>query len=76
MLKREVVKAVEDKQFCIYPVETIEEGIEILTHVPAGSPDDKGNFPPDSLYGKVQKKLMYFLKQSLKLKALSAGERR
>jgi len=76
MLKREVVKAVEDNQFSIYPVETIEEGIEILTHVPAGSPDEKGNFPPDSVYGKVQKKLMYFLKQSLKLKALSAGERR
>ncbi len=76
MLKREVVTAVEENQFHIYPVETIEEGIEILTHVPAGIPDDKGNFPLDSVYGKVQKKLMYFLKQSIKLKAWSAGERR
>ena len=76
MLKREVVKAVEENQFQIYPVETIEEGIEILTGVPAGSPDGKGNFPPDSVYGKVQKKLMYYLKQSLKLKAWSAGEKR
>ena len=76
MLKREVVKAVEENQFHIYPVETIEEGIEILTRIPAGTPDDKGNFPSDCLYGKVQKKLMYFLKQSLKLRVWSAGERR
>jgi lon-related putative ATP-dependent protease len=71
MLKREVVQAVEENQFHIYPVETVEEGIEILTHVPAGVRDAKGNFPADSVYGRVQKKLMYFLKQSLKLKSWS-----
>jgi lon-related putative ATP-dependent protease len=74
MLKREVVQAVEENQFNIFPVETVEEGIEILTRVPAGTRDAKGNFPDDSVYGKVQKKLMYFLKQSLKLKALSDGK--
>jgi predicted ATP-dependent protease len=65
MLKREVVKAVEDNQFNIYPVETVEEGIEILTHVPAGTRDAKGNFPADSVYGKVQKKLMFSSKSPL-----------
>lgn len=75
MLKREVVQAVEENQFHVYPVDTIEEGIEILTQVPAGTPDAKGVFPADSVYGKVQKKLMYFLKQSLKLKTWSSGER-
>ena len=71
MLKRQVLKAVEDSQFSIYPVETIEEGIEILTGLPAGSADEKGNFPPDSVYGKVQAKLMHYLRRSLKLKAWS-----
>ena len=71
MLKREVVQAVEAHQFHIYAVETVEEGIEILTGVPAGVRDAKGRFPDDSVYGKVQKKLMHFLKQSLKLKAWS-----
>jgi predicted ATP-dependent protease len=71
MLKREVVQAVEEDQFHIYAVETVEEGIEILTHEPAGVRDEKGRFPADSVYGKVQKKLMYFLKQSLKLKSWS-----
>jgi hypothetical protein len=54
-------------------VTTVEEGIEVLTHVPAGVRDDKGRFPADSVYGKVQKKLMYFLNQSLKLKSLSGA---
>jgi lon-related putative ATP-dependent protease len=73
MLKREVVQAVEEGQFYVYPVTTVEEGIEVLTHVSAGVPDDKGRFPDDSVYGKVQKKLMYFLNQSLKLKSRSGA---
>ena len=71
MLKREVVQAVEKDQFHIYPVETVEEGIEILTHVPAGVRDDQGRFAADSVFGMVQNKLMHFLKQSLKLKSWS-----
>ena len=72
MLKREVVKAVEEGRFHIYPVESIEEGIEVLTGLPAGVRDEKGNFPPDSLFGKVQQKLKYYLGQSLKLKTWRA----
>jgi lon-related putative ATP-dependent protease len=71
MLKREVVQAADAHQFHIYPVESVEEGIEILTGVPAGARDDKGLFPADSVYGRVQKRLMYFLKQSMKLKSWS-----
>ncbi len=73
MLKREVVAAVEKGLFHIYPVATIDEGIEILTGVAAGEADAKGNFPPETLFGKVQKTLMRYLKQSLKLKALSTN---
>lgn len=42
VLKDEVVQAVEDGKFSIYAVSTIDEGIEILTGVPAGEPDDDG----------------------------------
>ncbi|MGD9366574.1 MAG: ATP-binding protein [Desulfobacteraceae bacterium] len=72
MLKREVVQAVEKGEFNIYPVETIQEGIEILTGIPAGVPDEKGDFAPDTVYGKVQKTLVRYLKQSLRLKALAS----
>lgn len=76
MLKREVVQAVEDDQFHIYAVDTIEEGIEILTGTPAGVPDIKGHFPPDTLFGKVQKQLIFYLQQSIKLNALASGRAR
>lgn len=72
MLKRQVVQAVEKGEFNIYPVETIQEGIEILTGIPAGVTDEKGDFEPDTIYGKVQKTLVRYLKQSLRLKALAS----
>ncbi len=72
MLNREVVQAVKDGKFAIYPVETIQEGIEILTGVPAGVPDEKGDFPSDTIYGMVQKTLGSYLERSLKLKSLEA----
>jgi lon-related putative ATP-dependent protease len=72
MLKREVVQAVASEAFHIYPVETIAEGIEILTGVPAGAADEKGEYAPDTIFGKVQKTLMRYLKQSLKLKTLAS----
>jgi lon-related putative ATP-dependent protease len=66
MLKREVVSAVEKGQFHIYRAATIEEGIEILTGVTAGGPNAEGDYPEESVYGRVQKKLLSYLEQSLK----------
>lgn len=74
MLKREVVLAVESGQFNIYAVETIEQGIEILTGMPAGQADAKGNFHPDTLFGRVQKRLLFYLQQSMKINALTKGQ--
>jgi lon-related putative ATP-dependent protease len=68
MLKKSVVDAVKQGQFKIWQVATIEAGIEILTGTPAGTPDSKGHFPPETIYGRVQRKLETYLKQSLKLK--------
>ncbi len=56
-LNDEVVDAVREGKFHIYPVSTIEEGIEILTGVPAGQADENGRYLPDSVYGRVVKKL-------------------
>jgi len=53
MLCREIVSAVESGKFHIYAVSTIDEGIELLTGVPAGAPDEEGNFPEDSIYGRI-----------------------
>ena len=56
-LHAEVVTAVREGKFHIYPISTIEEGIEILTGVPAGSMDENGSYPPETVYGRVAAKL-------------------
>lgn len=68
MLKLEVIQAVKKGKFHIYKVSDVKEGIEILTGVPAGEPDDNGDFPDGTVYGKVQKKLEKYLAQSLKFR--------
>ncbi|MGD9310121.1 MAG: AAA family ATPase [Desulfosarcina sp.] len=68
MLKRSVIQAVEKGQFNIWQVATIEAGIEILTGTAAGKPDADGNYPPESVFGRVQQRLETYLKQSLELK--------
>ena len=65
MLKGEVVDAVKQKKFHIYRFSRIEEGIELLTGIPAGRPDAEGNYPPETVYGKVQTKLARYYRQSM-----------
>jgi lon-related putative ATP-dependent protease len=67
MLKNEVVDAVKKGKFHIYRVSDIAQGIEILTGVPAGKADSDGNYPPDSVYGKVKTKLETYMKRSMEL---------
>jgi predicted ATP-dependent protease len=57
MLRDDVIEAVANKQFFIYPVATIEQGIEILTGVPAGARDKSGKFEPTTVFGKVDARL-------------------
>lgn len=57
MLSREVVAAVREGQFHIWSVKTIDEGIELLTGIPAGKPKANGEYPPDTIYGRVQRRL-------------------
>lgn len=48
VLPENVVKAVEQKRFHLYPISTIDEGMEILTLRESGVRNSKGNFPADS----------------------------
>jgi predicted ATP-dependent protease len=57
MLKEEVVEAVEAGNFHIYPVSTIDEGIEVLTGLKAGQCLEDGSLEPDSVNDRVQKRL-------------------
>ncbi len=57
MLKKEVIQAVEDGNFHIYPVQNIDQGLELLTGKVAGQPDENNLYPEDSVNGIVQNKL-------------------
>lgn len=70
MLRPDVVDAVKSGTFHIYAVETIDEGIEILTGVPAGERDASGKFPEGSVNQKVESRLI-----ELAEKRLAAGRR-
>ncbi len=65
MLKQEVVDAVQAGQFHIWSVETIDEGIEVLTGIPAGKNED-GSFTPDGLYAKVNQRLAQMAEEMAK----------
>lgn len=58
-LSDEVVEASKTGQFHIYAVSSIEEGMEVLTGVPAGKKDKSGNFPAGTVnylaYEKLKK---------------------
>jgi ATP-dependent Lon protease len=57
MLRDEVIEAVAKGQFHIYPVGTIEQGIEILTGTCAGTKGPSGKFDPDTVFGKADARL-------------------
>ena len=65
-LNDEVVEAVKNKKFHIYAISSIEEGIEILTGVPAGKKDKNGNFPAGTVNHLVYEKLKKYAKISAK----------
>ena len=65
MLRNDVVEACKAGMFHIYPVSTVDEGIEILTGIPAGERDKDGKYPENTINGRVQARLNEFLAQNL-----------
>ncbi len=57
MLREDVVEAVKDGKFHIYSVSTIDQGIEVLTGVPAGEQTKSGDYPEGTINYLAQQKL-------------------
>ncbi len=57
MLRREVIEAVAEGRFHVWPVRHVDQGIQHLTGVPAGRSDADGRFPSDSVNGRVAARL-------------------
>jgi lon-related putative ATP-dependent protease len=57
VLKDEVILAVQNNQFHIYPITTINEGIQVLTGLTAGTRQADGTFEKDTINFRVNQKL-------------------
>ena len=69
MLNEELLEAARADKFHIWPVSRIEDGIEVLTGVPAGQLESDGNFTTGSVFFKVNQRLQLMADTLVKFKA-------
>jgi predicted ATP-dependent protease len=62
MLREDILQAVDEGMFHIWAVDTVDDGIELLTGVKAGVQDKNGNFPKKTVNYAVQQGLEHFYK--------------
>ncbi|NIR46895.1 AAA family ATPase [candidate division KSB1 bacterium] len=60
MLREDVVEAVKNGKFHVWPVKHVDEGIEILTGLDAGESDSDGRYPKDTINERVRMRLRDF----------------
>ena len=70
----EVVAAVAAGTFHIYPIATIDEGIEVLTGIPAGLPNAKGQYPKGTVNRLVHDRLARLAEKRRELDAKNGNE--
>ena len=75
MLRRDVVKAAEAGTFSIYPIDTVDQGLELLTGIPAGQPGVDGNYPADTLNHRIAARLDAFAAKAVELARAASGLR-
>jgi lon-related putative ATP-dependent protease len=75
MLRRDVVEAVQAGQFHVYPITHIDEGIEVLTGMPAGVADKRGKYPKGTVNHAVMTRLAQMAKKRQALEAKGRGQK-
>lgn len=63
-LPDEIIESVKKKEFHIYAVNTIDEGIEILTDIPAGKKQADGTYPKGTINYLVMQKLKKYYEKA------------
>jgi lon-related putative ATP-dependent protease len=64
MLRSDVIEAIAKKRFQIWAVSHIEDGIRILTGIPAGQQHKDGSFTKGSIFARVQERITEFAKHT------------
>jgi len=77
MLRRDIVAAAETGRFTIHAMDTVDQGLELLTGIAAGTPDAAGNYPAGTLNQLIAARLDGFAAKAAELArlALPAGGR-
>jgi lon-related putative ATP-dependent protease len=82
MLRRDIVAAAAEGRFVVLPMDTVDQGLELLTGIPAGEPDREGTYPAGTLNGRIAARLDALAAKAVELARLGssviggAGERR
>jgi predicted ATP-dependent protease len=75
MLKEEILDAVKEGKFHIYAVNTIDQGIEILTGLKAGVKGKDGTFEKETVNDRVDKRLREMAERLREFPPFYTGER-
>jgi len=60
MLRQDVVAAIEEGRFHVYEVNTVEDGVELVTGTPAGVADHDDRYAPGTVFNAVDQRLEQF----------------
>jgi lon-related putative ATP-dependent protease len=67
MLRQDVVTAAAEERFRIVPIETVDQGIALLTGLAAGEPDAEGNYPAGTVNHRIAARLDAFAARAAEL---------
>jgi lon-related putative ATP-dependent protease len=67
MLRQDVVAAASEQRFRIFPIETVDQGLALLTGVPAGEPGEDGNYPAGTINHRIAARLDAFAAKAAEL---------
>ena len=64
VLKDEAIQAVEANRYHIYGASIIDEGLSVLTGIPAGEPQKDGTYPEDTINYRGDQRLREMAQQA------------
>jgi lon-related putative ATP-dependent protease len=67
MLRQDVVTAAAEGRFRIVPIENVDQGLALLTGLPAGAPDENGDYPAGTVNHRIAARLDAFAAKAAEL---------
>jgi len=74
MLRKDVIDAVKRGEFHIWSIASIDQGIELLTGMTAGEADESGEYPQETINGRIQSRLAELARQRRRYLTADTGD--